>query len=238
MKSRKASVLVVDDDFRILRMVRRIIELEGYRVLTASDGEAALNVFDEEVPDLVLLDIMMPVMNGYTVCQRIREFSQVPIIMVTARGSDEEKVSGLDAGADDFVTKPFSAKELTARIRAVLRRSQPGNEKHEPGFWLGELLVDFASHWVTVGGRRVDLTATEYKILFYLARNAGRVVTPDALLHQVWGEEYGGECHLIQVNISRLRKKIGDNGRNHKFIITRPGIGYMMLTPAYQWQSA
>ncbi|MFC2022522.1 response regulator transcription factor, partial [Chloroflexota bacterium] len=132
MPSRKTSVLVVDDDIRILRMMQRILELEGYRVLRAIDGEAALDILDEETPALVLLDIMMSGMDGYTVCQRIREFSELPIIMVTAKGNDEEKVQGLDAGADDYVTKPFSANELAARVRAVLRRSKLWDERPEP----------------------------------------------------------------------------------------------------------
>jgi len=229
MPSKKASVLVVDDDVHILRMTGRILELEGYRVLTASNGEIALDIFDKETPDLVLLDIMMPGMDGYTVCQRIREFSQIPIIMVTAKGNDEEKVQGLDAGADDYVTKPFSSKELAARVRAVLRRATLWDERPEPAFCSNELVVDFASHRVTLTGGELDLTATEYRILSYLARNAGRVLTPDQILEKVWGEEYIGETHLLQVNIARLRQKLGDDAKNPRYILTRPGIGYSMM---------
>ncbi len=228
MRSRKATILVVDDDVRVLRMVRRILELEGYKVVTADGGQAALDLLQETNPDLVLLDIMMPDIDGYSVCHRIREFSPVPIIMVTAKGKDEEKVAGLDAGADDYVTKPFSAKELNARIRAVLRRSQLWGEKPEPAFCLDNLTVDFARGRVTVGGDEVALTATEYRIIAYLARNAGRVLTPDAILGHVWGEEYAGESHLLQVNIARLRKKIGDSAKNPKYVKTKPGIGYVM----------
>ena len=228
MPSRKASVLVVDDDVRMLRMMQRILELEGYRVLTASNGQAALDVFNEEEPALVLLDIMMPDMDGYTVCRRIREFSQIPIVMVTVKGNEEEKVEGLDAGADDYVTKPFSSRELTARVRAVLRRTKLWEERPEPAFSFGDLVVDFASHRVTVGEEEIDLTATEYMILSYLARNAGRVVTPDNILSSVWGEEYHGEAHLVQVNIARLRKKLKDDVKNLRYILTKPGIGYIM----------
>ncbi|MDP2931596.1 MAG: response regulator transcription factor [Chloroflexota bacterium] len=224
----KTSVLVVDDDIRMLRMMRRILELEGFQVMQASDGRSALALFDDEAPALVLLDIMMPGLDGCAVCRRIREFSHTPIIMVTARGNDEQKVEGLDAGADDYVTKPFSARELIARVRAVLRRCHFWEEKPQPAFRLGNLTVDFAAHRVTVGGEEVDVTATEYKILAYLAQNAGRVVTPDNILHSVWGEEYGGESHLVQVNIARLRKKIGDDVKNPRCILTRPGIGYLM----------
>jgi len=228
MPSRKASVLVVDDDVRMLRMMQRILELEGYRVLMASNGKAALDVFNEEEPALVLLDIMMPDMDGYTVCRRIREFSQIPIVMVTVKGNEEEKVEGLDAGADDYVTKPFSSKELTARVRAVLRRTKLWEERPEPAFRFGDLVVDFASHRVTLGEEEITLTATEYRILSYLARNAGRVVTPDNILSSVWGEEYRGEAHLVQVNIARLRKKLKDDVKNLRYILTKPGIGYIM----------
>lgn len=229
MPSRKASVLVVDDDVRILRMMRRILDLEGHRVLTVSNGEAALGVFDEETPDLVLLDVIMPGIDGYTTCQDIREFSQIPIIMVTVKGKDEDKIQGLDAGADDYVIKPFSAKELVARVRAVLRRTKLRDGRPEPSFCSEDLVVDFARYGVSVEGREVNLTVTEYRVLSYLAHNAGRVVTPDQILQKVWGEDYIGETHLLQVSMARLRKKLGDDARNPRYILTRPGIGYMMV---------
>jgi DNA-binding response OmpR family regulator len=168
-------------------------------------------------------------MDGYTVCERIREFSQVPIIMVTAKGNDEETVKGLDAGADDYVTKPFSSKELAARVKAALRRTTLWDEHPEPAFSSNDLVIDFARHRVTVGSQEVNLTAIEYKLLSYLARNASRILTPDQILVTVWGEEYAGETHLLQVSIARLRQKLGDNARNPRYILTRPGIGYMMV---------
>ncbi len=229
MPSRKAFVLVVDDDVRILRMVRRILELESHRVLTASNGEAALDVFDEETPDLVLLDIIMPGIDGYTTCQHIREFSQIPIIMLTVKGKDEDKIQGLDVGADDYMIKPFSAKELVARVRAALRRTKPQDGYPEPSFCSDDLVVDFARRRVNVEEREVNLTVTEYRVLSYLAHNAGRVVTPDQILQKVWGEDHIGETHLLQVSIARLRKKLGDNVKNPRYILTRPGIGYMMV---------
>ncbi len=232
MTSKKASVLVVDDDVRLLRMVQRILELEGYRVHVTTDGEAALNLFDEEKLDLVLLDIMLPGMDGYTVCQRIREFSPVPIIMVTAKGNEEEKLTGLDAGADDYVCKPFSSRELVARVRAVLRRTKLWDERPEPAFHFHDLVIDFAERRVTLGSQEVNLTATEYRLLSYLVRNAGRVVTPDQILERVWGEEYSGEAHLLQVNMARLRQKLKDAAKNPRYILTRPGIGYMMVKQA------
>ena len=230
MPARKTLVLVVDDDIRILRMMQRILELEGYRVLTASDGEAALNrLCDGETPGLVLLDIMMPDMDGYTVCQRIREVSQIPVIMVTAKGNDEEIIQGLNAGADDYVTKPFSTGELAARIRAVLRRTSLWDDPAQPALYFHDLTIDFTRHRVSLRGQEVSLTATEYKLLSYLAHNADRLVTPDQILEAVWGEEYGGETHLLQVNMARLRHKLGDDARNSRYILTKPGIGYTLV---------
>lgn len=228
MPSKRISILVVDDDARMLRMVQQILELEKYRVLTAVNGESALALFDEETPSLVLLDIMMPGMDGFTVCRRIREFSQVPIIMVSAKHNDTEKVEGLDAGADDYITKPFSAPELAARVRAALRRTTTQSNVTGPSFRSGELVIEFTRRRVTVGKAEINLTAVEYKLLSYLAQNSGRVVTPDQIMEAVWGEEYIGENHVLHVNISRLRQKLGDTGKYPKYILTRPGIGYMM----------
>ena len=230
MPSRKASVLVVDDDVRMLRMMTRILELEGYRVLRASHGEGALDLFDEDPPpDLALLDIMMPGMDGCTVCRHIREFSQIPIIMVTAKDSDEEKVDGLDAGADDYVTKPFSSQELAARVRSGLRRTRLWDESPQPALRSYELVIDFARQRVSLAGDDIGLTATEYRLLSYLARNAGRMLTPDQILEAVWGEEYVGEYHLLRVTVARLRQKLRDDPKEPRFIATRINIGYMFL---------
>jgi DNA-binding response OmpR family regulator len=216
----------------MLRMMKRMLELENFETTTASNGEAALKVFEKEDPDLVLLDIMMPDMNGYTVCQHIREFSDVPIIMVTAMGNDKEKVEGLDTGADDYVTKPFSASELAARVRAILRRTGSRERQANSQFHYQDLIIDYASNRVTVKDEELICTSTEYRLLSYISQNAGRVVTPDQLLNKVWGEAYLGAPHLLQVNIARLRKKLGDDARNPTYILTRPGIGYIMPKPA------
>lgn len=229
--SKKPLILVVDDDIRMLRMMKRMLELENFQTITASSGEAALRVFEKENPDLVLLDIMMPDMNGYTVCQHIREFSEVPIIMVTAMGDDKEKVEGLDIGADDYVTKPFSASELAARVRAILRRIGSQERQSNSLFHYKDLVIDYASNRVSMNDRELILTSTEYRLLSYISQNAGRVVTPDQLLNKVWGEAYLGAPHLLQVNIARLRKKLGDDARNPIYILTRPGIGYIMSKP-------
>jgi len=231
MSSKKALVLVVDDDVRMLRMMKRTLELEGFRVLVASSGEAALKAFEKEPPDIVLLDIMMPDMDGYSVCRRLREFSTVPIIMVTAKGDDKEKIEGLDIGADDYVTKPFSTSELTARVKAVLRRASSRDTIPDTVLRFNDLFIDLASRRIMVANKEIKLTPIEYKVLSYISRNAGRVVTPDQLLDKVWGEEYVGDPHLLQVNIARLRQKLGDDARNPTYILTRPGIGYLMAKP-------
>lgn len=228
MTPNKECVLVVDDETRMLRLMQRILQLEEYKVMTAENGEAALDIVTSSSLDLVLLDIMMPGIDGYAVCRQIREFSQVPIIMVTAKEADEEKVRGLDAGADDYVVKPFSSGELAARVRAVLRRSKQWGESHEPTFHCGELGINFRDRTVTVGEQRISATATEYRLLSYLARNAGRVLTPVQILDNVWGEEYGGETHLLQVHVARLRQKLKEDTKNPRYILTRPGIGYTM----------
>jgi DNA-binding response OmpR family regulator len=232
MPKMKALILVVDDDIRILRMIKRMLELEDFEAITASSGETALKAFDQQTPSLVLLDVMMPDMDGYEVCRRIREFSQVPIIFVTAKGDDKEKVDGLNIGADDYVTKPFAASELAARVRAVLRRTQDQVKPQESVFRYKDMVIDFTSRRVTVNDQELKLTSTEYKMLSYITQNAGRVITPDQLLNNVWGEEYIGAAHLLQVNIARLRKKIGDDAKNPTYILTRPGIGYIMSKAA------
>jgi DNA-binding response OmpR family regulator len=228
MLKKKALILVVDDDIRMLRMMKRMLELEDFDAIAANCGEAALKAFDQQTPSLVLLDVMMPDMDGYEVCRRIREFSQVPIIFVTARGDDKEKVDGLNIGADDYVTKPFAASELAARVRAVLRRTQDQVKPQESVFRYKDMVIDFTSRRVTVNDQELKLTSTEYKMLSYITQNAGRVVTPDQLLNNVWGEEYIGAAHLLQVNIARLRKKLGDDAKKPTYILTRPGIGYLM----------
>jgi DNA-binding response OmpR family regulator len=232
MSSKKALILVVDDDIRMLRMMKRMLELENFQTIAANNGEAALRVFEKENPDLVLLDIMMPDMNGYTVCEHIREFSEVPIIMVTAMGDDKQKVEGLDIGADDYVTKPFSASELAARVRAILRRTGSQERQANSLFRYKDLVIDYASNRVSMRDQELILTSTEYRLLSYISKNAGRVVTPDQLLSKVWGETYLGAPHLLQVNIARLRKKLGDDARNPTYILTRPGIGYIMSKPS------
>lgn len=230
MADDKKTLLVVDDDPRIQRLERQILEREGYAVVQAIDGQEALQVVVDKNPVLVLLDVHMPRLDGFTVCQRVREFSQVPIVVVTGKGSEEDKIRGFEVGADDYVTKPFSPRELVARVKAVLRRASlgPAVEEAEPAVQVGDLQVDFSAHKVTVAGQEITLTATEYRLLAYLARNAGRVLTPDQILERVWGEEYLGEAHLLRVTLARLRQKLGDDAREPRYILTKPGIGYSL----------
>ena len=228
MSSSNPTILVVDDDERTQHMLSNMLRLEGYRVITAISGDKALEQFNYESPDLILLDIMMPGIDGYDLCQRIREFSQVPIIMLTAKDSEQDTIEGLDVGADDYITKPFLSKELLARIRASLRRTRLWDERPSPPFQLDDLIVDFNDHRVQKNGKEIRLTATEYRLLSYLARNAGRVLTADAILTVVWGERYYGDVHLLQSTMTNLRSKLGDNARNPLYIMTRSGIGYMM----------
>jgi DNA-binding response OmpR family regulator len=219
---------VVDDDERTRHMLKSMLRLEGYCVVTANDATEALEQFDHQTPDLVILDIMMPEINGYDLCQRIRQFSQVPIIMLTAKDSEQDMIEGLDVGADDYVTKPFQSRELLARIRASLRRTKLWDERPSPPFQLADLTVDFDNHRVQRGEEEICPTATEYRLLSYLARNAGRVLTVDAILNVVWGEGYYGDVHLLQSTMANLRSKLGDSARRPKYILTRSGIGYMM----------
>ena len=232
MPAKKTTILVADDDPQILRLVARNLQLDGYEVTTATDGQEALDQLEAHTFDLAILDVMMPKLDGFTVCARVREFSSMPIIMVTARGQDQDKIRGLDLGADDYLTKPFSVEELLARVRSVLRRSQFASNQEgqhvRPVITIGELLVDFAQHRVTMKGQELDLTPIEYRLLAYLAQNAGRVVTQDLLLEHVWGEEYVGESHLLQVNVNRLRRKLEDDPARPRYLLTKMGVGYMI----------
>jgi DNA-binding response OmpR family regulator len=230
--AKKTTVLVADDDPQLLRLVTRNLELDGYEALAAADGQQAMEQIETTMPDLVLLDIMMPKMDGFTVCERVREFSAVPIIMLTARGQDADKVRGLDLGADDYLTKPFSVDELLARVRAVLRRGQYGQNEVGQALQaktiIGRMTVDYAQHSISMDGRELPLTPIEYRIIAYLSHNAGRVVTQDLLLEHVWGAEYAGESHMLQVNINRLRRKLEPDPAHPAYILTKVGVGYLM----------
>lgn len=233
MPARKRAILAVDDDPHLLRLVKQALTFEGYDVLTASDGVRALAQVKAQQPDLVLLDVMMPKMDGFAVCQRVREFSLVPIILLTARGLEHDKVRGLELGADDYLTKPFNVDELLARVTAVLRRAQfpPDEHPYATRTIIGDLLIDHTRRLVTMAGRKLMLTPIEHSLLAYLAHNVGRVVLQDALLEHVWGAAYSGEWHLLQVNISRLRQKLEPDPAHPCYLVTKPGIGYRLAAP-------
>ena len=229
---RKATVLVVDDEPHVVRLVKANLEPSGYKILTATDGEQALRAVQNESPDLVILDIMLPKMDGYEVCRRIREFSPVPVIMLTARSAELDLVHGFDVGADDYLTKPFAANELLVRVRAVLRRSKwPEEVLAHHGFKAGPIDIDFAGHKVTFDGQPVKLSPTEYRLLTYLASNAGRVILHRELLRAVWGPEYGDESEYLRVYIRYLRQKLEPDPANPLYLLTQPGAGYTFYQP-------
>jgi DNA-binding response OmpR family regulator len=229
---KKANILAVDDEPHVLRLVKANLESSGYRVLTAEDGEEAINTVEREMPDLVLLDIMLPKMDGYAVCSRIREFSSVPIIMLTARSAQVDLVHGFEVGADDYLTKPFDVTELLMRVQAVLRRSKwPDEVVTRRGFKSGPIEIDFAQHRVTVDGQEVKLTPTEYRLLVYLATNPNRVILHRELLRAVWGPEYGDETEYLRVYMRYLRQKLEADPSNPRYLLTQPGAGYMLHQP-------
>jgi two-component system KDP operon response regulator KdpE len=221
-------VLVVDDEVAIRRSVRAGLTARGYEVREAENGERAVAAVAEDPPDVVILDLGLPDIDGVDVCRRIRGWSQVPIVVLSAEASDYRKVLALDEGADDYVTKPFSMPELLARIRVALRHrraSSPPEEATE--LCVGDLVVDLARHRVTVDGREVDLTPKEFDFLALLARWPGRVLTHRAILQAVWGPEYGHETHYLRVYASQIRKKLGDPVDRLR-LVTEPGVGYRL----------
>lgn len=221
-------VLVVDDEPRYLRLLEANLLTEGYQVYTASDGEMALETFSATPVDLILLDVLMPRMDGFTVCQRIRQFSNVPIVILTAKGEEQDRVRGLDVGADDYLVKPFSVTELLARVRAVLRRAQVTEVGQNRFFTHGALRIDFARAEVSLAEEPVYLSATEYRLLLQFTHNIGKVLTAEELLTSVWGPEYREDKEILWVTIARLRQKVEEDSHSPKHIVTRSGLGYLM----------
>ena len=227
----KTRILVVDDELSIIKFLRANLVANGYKVLTALDGVEALQTFEMELPDLVILDIMMPKMDGFEVCRRLREWSQTPIIMLSARGDVSDKVKCLDLGADDYITKPFGASELIARVRAVLRRTGAATTiPTQSSFACGDIKISFAQRKVTVAGNEVKLTPTEYSLLQELVLNAGKLLTHTYLLNKVWGPEYREEREYLHVFVRRLRVKLEPDPANPRYIMAVPGVGYQFKT--------
>jgi DNA-binding response OmpR family regulator len=241
MNLHKLTIFVANSDAQLSRLMKYHLELDGCKVLTASDGLKALEQLKWHVPDLVLLDRVMPNLDGFQVCQRVREFSAVPIIFIAACGEQLEKVRAFELGADDYLTIPFNVDELLARVRALLRRVQftaraphssfEGVASLQTTTIIGDLTVDYARQRVAIGERKIALSQREYRLLSALAQRARRIVPQDTLLECVWGKTYVGDNHLLQVTINRLRGKLESDPSQPRYILTRVGIGYLLADP-------
>lgn len=224
-------VLVVDDEPRMIGFIRMNLELEGYQVLEAHTGLEALEMIRTQLPDLVLLDVMMPELDGFETLRMLREFSSIPVIMLTAKGEEDDKVYGLELGADDYVTKPFGSRELSSRVRAVLRRAEMPSASPEQAVLRidDRLSVDFNRREVIVAGEHIKLRPTEYRLLYHLIENAGWTVPHEQLLAKVWGYEYRDETHYVRLYVNYLREKIEEDPSNPKYILTERGVGYRFV---------
>lgn len=223
-------ILVVDDEKRMVRFIRLNLEHDGFDVVSAYTGMQAMDKVRTDLPDLVLLDVMLPDIDGFEVLRRIREVSNVPVIMLTAKGEEDDRVRGLEMGADDYITKPFSPRELVSRVRAVLRRVEAASPESSDVIEVDDRLkLDFGRREVWVDGKLVKLRPTEYRLLYHLVKNAGWVVTHEQLLTKVWGYEYRDEPHYVRLYINYLRKKIEEDPTNPKYILTERGVGYRFV---------
>lgn len=224
---RDMTILIVDDEPRIRDFVRMNLEMENYIVIEASNGIEALDELREKLPDLVVLDVMMPEMDGFEALKAIREVSTVPVIMLTVRQSEQDRIHGLDLGADDYIAKPFSPRELLSRIRALLRRSMmPAPARKTEIIVDPDLKIDFSRREVIVRGKKVVLRPTEYRLLYHLVNNAGHLLTHETLLSKVWGREYRDESHYLRLYITYLRQKLEQDPAHPKYILTERGVGY------------
>ena len=221
-------VLVIDDEKAIRRFLRASLAAHGYTVFEAAGGEAGLNAVVANRPDLIILDLGLPDMDGLEVTRQLREWTQIPIIILSVREQETDKIAALDAGADDYLTKPFGAGELLARLRVALRHASQSSD--QPVFTIGELTVDLTRRLVSVSGEEVQLTPTEYELLKLMVTHAGKVLTHQQILRQVWGVGYANELHLLRVNISNLRRKIEPDLTRPSYIVTEPGVGYRLRT--------
>lgn len=224
-------ILVVDDEPRIIGFIRMNLELEGHQVIEAHSGLEALESVRTKLPDIVLLDVMMPELDGFETLRMLREFSNIPVIMLTAKGEENDRVYGLELGADDYITKPFGPRELSSRIKAVLRRANmPSSSPEEAVLKIDDRLsVDFNRREVIVNGESVKLRPTEYRLLYHLIENAGWTVPHDQLLAKVWGYEYRDEAHYVRLYVNYLREKIEEDPSHPKYILTERGVGYRFM---------
>ena len=222
-------ILVVDDEPLYQHLVTVNLENEGYEVITANNGEDAIEMVSTRHPDLIIMDVMMPRLDGITACERIHQFSNVPIIMLTAKGEEQDRVRGLNVGADDYVVKPFSATELVARVRAVLRRAQSSEDVAQNRYFIhGDLKIDFARAEVWRDNKPIYLSATEYRLLMQFAQNVGQILSAEDLLVAIWGSQYRKDKEILWVSIARLRQKLEEEPHEPKHIVTRAGLGYLM----------
>ncbi|MCD4801712.1 MAG: response regulator transcription factor [Anaerolineales bacterium] len=229
-ESSKYKILVVDDEKRMVRFIQLNLEQDGFQVLTAYNGAEALEQVRTQLPDLILLDIMMPDISGFEVLKRIREVNSVPVIMLTAKGEEDDRIQGLELGADDYITKPFSPREMVSRIRAVLRRTRSFKEDQVDLIKVDDrLTIDFSRREVWVEDKIVDLRPTEYRLLYHLVKNAGWVNTHEQLLSKVWGFEYQDEPHYVRLYVNYLRKKLEKDPSNPQYILTERGVGYRFV---------
>lgn len=222
-------ILVVDDEHQIRRFLRISLEANGYRVQETDNGQDAIQKTAQQNPDMVILDLGLPDMDGLEVLNQLREWTRIPVIVLSVRDSDHDKVAALDAGADDYLSKPFSVDELMARMRVVQRHIQP--EKQSAVFTCGNLVVDLAKRLVTKNGERIKFTPTEYALLKLLIQHEGKVLTHRQILREVWGPEYINETHYLQVYFAQIRRKIEDDTTRPRIIITEPGVGYRLVVP-------
>lgn len=233
MTTKAKRILLAEDEMALRDFVSRNLRARGFEVLEASNGLEAIAVWEREDPHLLILDIMMPRMDGLEVCRRVREYSAVPIIVLTALDAESDKVTALDLGADDYLTKPFGVEELLARVRAVLRRTQAEVVSPTSGIKrFGDLEIDLEGHIVRLHGSEVRLSPTEFAFLKQLITNEGKVVTHRMLLQSIWGPEYGGEAEYLRVYINRLRHKLETDPANPRYLLTEPGVGYRFVAPS------
>ncbi|MBE9524369.1 MAG: response regulator transcription factor [Chloroflexi bacterium] len=229
-RSQGHRILVVDDEKRMVRFIRLNLEHDGFQVIPAYNGKEALDQVRNALPDLILLDVMMPDIDGFQVLEKIREFSSVPVIMLTAKGEEDDRVRGLELGADDYVTKPFSPRELVSRVRAVLRRISSLEGSTASIIQVDEFLkLDFSRREVWFNGELIQLRPTEYRLLYHLVQNAGWVLTHEQILTKVWGYEYRDEPHYVRLYVNYLRKKIEADPSTPKYILTERGVGYRFI---------
>ena len=222
-----SKILVVDDEFRIREIIKKYANFEGHKVTEAVDGMSAIEICNKETFDIIIMDVMMPELDGFSACREIRKFKKTPIIMLSARGEEYDKIHGFELGSDDYVVKPFSPKELMMRVNAVLKRSNGADTPSQDVFKYENLVVDFTARIVTVNGKRVDMTPKEYELFFYMVKNKGIALTREKLISEVWGYDFFGDDRTLDTHIKLLRKSLGEYS---KCIVTLRGVGYRFDT--------